>query len=121
MTSDTGDVYDTLRVVGAGFACLGRGRWVQPAAYSELRSTDRMGEVDVKAGVVAYSVGAMGVVFRFGGTRRVPEVAPVRFEDAGAGAYLVLSVIDTREMVDLVIVIQCPRLRMPSQRHRTCW
>jgi hypothetical protein len=51
-----------------------------------------MGKIDVKTGVVAYSVSAMRVIFRFRSSRRVPEIAPVRFEDAGAGAYLVLSV-----------------------------
>lgn len=118
---DTGNVYNTLRVACAGFACLGCRRWIQPAAYGELGSADRMGEINVKAGVVAYSVGAMRVVFRFGRTRRVPEVAPVRFEDAGTGAHLVLLARDLREVVDAAVDIRCPRLRIPSQRLRTCW
>jgi hypothetical protein len=35
----------------------------------------------------------MRVIFGFRSSGRVPEIAPVRFEDAGAGAYLVLSAI----------------------------
>lgn len=88
-------MHNTLRIIGAGLACLGCWRGVQPAAYGELSSADWMGEVDVKAGIVAYSVGAMGVVFRFRSSRRVPKVAPVRFEDAGSRAYLALLDIGT--------------------------
>jgi hypothetical protein len=58
-----------------------------------------MGEVDVKTSVMAYSVGAMRVVFRFRSTRWVPEVAPMRFEDAGTGAYLVLSAIVQEQLL----------------------
>jgi hypothetical protein len=52
-----------------------------------------MGEVDVKTSVMAYSVGTMRVVFRFWSSRGVPKVAPMRFEDAGTGTYLVISAI----------------------------
>jgi hypothetical protein len=53
LSSDTGDVDDTFRITGACFACLGRRRWVQPAAYGELGCADGMGEIDVKTSVVA--------------------------------------------------------------------
>lgn len=118
---DTGDVDDTLRVAFAGFACLGCRRRIQPSAYGELRGADRMGEIDVKTGVVAYSVGAVRVIFRFRSSRGLPEVAPVRFEDAGTGAYLLLSAIHTGAVDNMKIDTRCPHLQTPSQRHQTCW
>lgn len=96
-------------------------RRVQPTTYGELCGANRMGEVDVKAGVMSYSFGAMRVILRFRSSRGVPEVAPMRFEDAGSGAYLVLSAIDTGIVVDVAVGLRCLRLRTLSQQHRTYW
>jgi hypothetical protein len=114
-------MHNALGITGAGLACLGRWRWVQPSTYGELGCADWMGEVDVKTGVVAYSVGTMRVILRFRSPRRVPKVAPVRFEDPGTGAYLVLSDLDTGLLVNVTFDIQCPRPQILSRRHQTCW
>lgn len=119
MTGYTGDVHNALRVTGTGFAGLRCRRRVQPTAYGQLGSADWMGEIDVKGGIVAYSVGAMRVILRFRSSRGLPKVAPVRFEDASTGAYLLLSAICIRTVVDIEIDIRCPHLRTPSQRHQT--
>jgi hypothetical protein len=121
LSSNTGDVHDTFRIAGACFTCLRRRRWVQPAAYGELGSANGMGEIDVKTCVMAYAVSAMRVIFRFSSSRRVPEVAPVRFEDAGSGAYLVLLAIVTGTVIKVAFHIRYQRPRTPSQRRRTCW
>jgi hypothetical protein len=62
LSGDTGDVDNTLRVTGADFACLGGGRWVQPATEGQLGGPDWMGEINVETGIVAYSIGASRIV-----------------------------------------------------------
>ena len=114
-------MHNTLGITGAGLAYLGRWRRVQPSTYGELGCADWMGEVDVKAGVVAYSVGTMRVILRFRSPGRVPKVTPVRFEDPGTRAHLLLLDIDTGLVVNVTVDIQCPRPQILYQRHRTCW
>ena len=79
---------NALRVAGT---CLAFGRscdWIQPTGDCQLRRSDGMNQIDVQTSVVADSVGAVRIIFGLWGSRWVPEVGPVWFEDAGAGAYL---------------------------------
>jgi hypothetical protein len=115
LSRDTGDVHNTFRVAGAGFACLGLRRWVEPTRYGNLGRADRMGEVNIKQGIVAYSVSAARIIFRFCSSRWVPEVGPVRFKDAGTRAYLLLLAGDTGALVDVMVDKRCQRLQIPSQ------
>jgi hypothetical protein len=81
-------VNDSLRVAETRFACGRSCSRVQPAGDRQLCRSDGVNQVDVQTGVMANSVGAVRVVFRLCGSWWVPEVGPMGFEDACAGAYL---------------------------------
>lgn len=74
---DAANVNDEFWVRGAG----GR-RGGQEMRNGELRDANRVGQVDVEQLVSP----AERVVLRFGRAGRVPEIGPMWFEDAGAGA-----------------------------------
>ena len=114
------DMHDALRIAGAGFARLGCRRWIQPSRDCQLGGANRMGEVDVQAGVMAYSIITMDLVFRFFRPRGMPKVSPVWFEYASAWAHLSLSTNWTKTVIDVEADIRYLRLRTLSQRHRTC-
>lgn len=120
LPGNTRDVYNTLRVADAGFACLGSRRRIKPARYGQLGSADRMGDIDVQTGVVAYTVGAMRIIFRLRGPGWVPEVAPMGFKDASTWAYLLLSAMEVVIVIEVEIDTRCPRPQTPSQQHQTC-
>ncbi len=50
-----------------------------------------MRDINVKQRIMPHSIRRIGRVFRSCCTGRVPEIGPVRFEDAGAGTYDVSS------------------------------
>jgi hypothetical protein len=88
LTRDTRNMNDSLRVAGAHFAFVRSCDWVQPAGDRQLCRSDGMDQVDVQASIMADSVGAMRVIFGLCSSGWVPEVCPVRFEDASSGANL---------------------------------
>jgi hypothetical protein len=52
-----------------------------------------MNQIDVQTGVMSNSVGTMRVVFGLCGSGWVPEIGPMRLENAGAGTYLLTSML----------------------------
>jgi len=88
LARNTANMHHPLRIRERRFADSAVGRRVQPAGYGELGAADGVREVDVEECVVAYSRGRVGGVFGVGGAGWVPEVCPVRFEDACSGADL---------------------------------
>jgi len=63
LSGNTGDMNDTLGIIDAGLAGLGRGRRIQPSTYGQLSRADRMSEIDIKTGVVANSIVTLGIIF----------------------------------------------------------
>lgn len=90
LTRDTRNMNDSLRFAGAHFAFVRSCDWVQPAGDRQLCRSDGMDQVDVQTGVMADSIGAVRVIFGLCSSGWVPKVGPVRFEDASAGAYLLI-------------------------------
>ncbi len=90
LASNAADMHQSLGVGRTDLTDLAIFWRVQPSRYGELACPNRMRNVDVEDGIVANTAAllSMRIVLRIGPTGRIPEIRPVRLEDACTWAYL---------------------------------